>query len=83
MVKITVGIDGMMCGMCESHVNEAVRNHFKVKKVTASHTDKNAVILAEQEIPRDELEAVIKETGYDFVDMTVEPYEKKKLFGKK
>ena len=22
MVKTTVGIDGMMCGMCESHVND-------------------------------------------------------------
>ena len=25
MVKTIVGVDGMMCGMCESHVNEAVR----------------------------------------------------------
>ena len=25
MVKTIVGVDGMMCGMCESHVNEVVR----------------------------------------------------------
>ena len=25
MVKIIVGIDGMACGMCEAHINEAVR----------------------------------------------------------
>ena len=25
MLKITLGVDGMMCGMCESHVNDAVR----------------------------------------------------------
>ena len=36
MLKITVQVDGMMCGMCESHVNEAVRKAFKVKKVTSS-----------------------------------------------
>lgn len=24
MTKITVKVDGMMCGMCESHVNDAV-----------------------------------------------------------
>ena len=32
MVKITVGIEGMACGMCEAHINEAVRNAFQVKK---------------------------------------------------
>ena len=51
MVKITVGIDGMACGMCEAHINEAVRNAFSVKKVTSSHTRKETVILAEREIP--------------------------------
>ena len=25
MLKITVKVDGMMCGMCEAHVNDAVR----------------------------------------------------------
>ena len=25
MWKYTVQVDGMMCGMCESHVNDAVR----------------------------------------------------------
>ena len=25
MLKITVDVDGMQCGMCENHVNEAVR----------------------------------------------------------
>lgn len=38
MVKITVGVKGMQCGMCEAHVNDAVRKAFPVKKVTSSHT---------------------------------------------
>lgn len=37
MVKITVGVEGMACGMCEAHLGEAVRNAFRVKKVTGSH----------------------------------------------
>lgn len=37
MTKTTLKIDGMMCGMCESHVNDAIRNAFEVKKVTSSH----------------------------------------------
>ena len=38
MIKTTLKIDGMMCGMCESHVNDAIRKAFPaVKKVTSSH----------------------------------------------
>ena len=32
MQEITVGVDGMMCGMCESHVNDAVRAAFPTVK---------------------------------------------------
>ena len=31
MEQIIAKIDGMMCGMCESHMNDMVRNNFKVK----------------------------------------------------
>lgn len=31
MVKIIVGIEGMACGMCEAHINEAVRGFWEVK----------------------------------------------------
>ena len=41
MIKYTLKIDGMMCGMCEAHINEAVRAAFKVKKVSSSHTNGN------------------------------------------
>ena len=37
MTKTVLKIDGMMCGMCESHVNDAIRKAFPVKKVTSSH----------------------------------------------
>ena len=80
MVKITVGIDGMACGMCEAHINEAVRNAFQVKKVTSSHTKKQTVILAEKNIPEQELKNVVAAAGYDAVSVSSEPYEKKGLF---
>ena len=83
MIKITLGIDGMACGMCEAHINEAVRNAFPVKKVTSSHTKKETVILAEREIPEPELRKVIAETGYDMVNVNRELYEKKGLFSGK
>ena len=37
MIETTVSINGMACGMCESHVNDVVRQNFQIKKVTSSH----------------------------------------------
>ena len=80
MVKITLAIEGMACGMCEAHINEAMRNAFQVKKVTSSHTKKQTVIIAEKDIPEQELKNVIVKAGYDAVSVSSEPYEKKGLF---
>ena len=80
MVKLTVGIEGMACGMCEAHINEAIRNAFQVKKVTSSYTKKQTVIIAENDIPEQELKSVVAKSGYDAVSVSSEPYEKKGLF---
>ena len=45
MFKTTMKVEGMMCGMCEAHVNDAVRREFpKVKKVTSSHGKGETVV---------------------------------------
>ena len=80
MIKLTVGIEGMACGMCEAHINDAVRNAFSVKKVTSSHTKKQTVIIAEKVIPEQELKDVIAKTGYEVISVSSEPYEKRGLF---
>ena len=80
MVKITAGIEGMACGMCEAHINEAVRNTFQVKKVLSSHTKKQTVIIAEKDIPEQGLKNVVAKAGYDAVSISSEPCEKKGLF---
>ena len=80
MVKITIDIEGMACGMCEAHINDAVRNAFQVKKVTRSHTKKQTVIISEKDIPEQELKDTIAKTGYDVVSVSSEPYEKRGLF---
>ena len=79
MWKYTVEVDGMMCGMCEAHTNDAIRKAFKVKKVESSHTKKQTVIIAEEEIDEDELRGVITNLGYDMGKVTKEPYKKKFL----
>lgn len=81
MIKITVKVDGMMCGMCESHVNDSVRKAFPVKKVTSSHSKGQTVILTEDDISEEQLRAAIGQTGYQVLGISKEPYEKKGLFG--
>lgn len=55
MVKTTLGIDGMMCGMCESHMNDAIRNNFDVKKVTSSHSKKQTEVISEEALDEGKL----------------------------
>ena len=81
MLKITLKIDGMMCGICESHVNDAVRRAFSVKKVTSSHSKGETVILMETDISEQQLRTAIEPTGYRMLTVSKENYEKKGLFG--
>ena len=86
MIKTTVGIDGMACGMCETHVNDEIRKAFRVKKVTSSAGKGETVILAEEAIREDELRKVLDPTGYRVISVSSEVVEEKKkkgLFGRK
>ena len=83
MIQTTVEIGGMACGMCEAHINDAVRNRFDVKKVSSSHKKGVTEILSENDLDEQTLRGVIDATGYTVKDFRCEPYEKKKLFGKK
>ncbi|HIQ98677.1 MAG TPA: heavy-metal-associated domain-containing protein [Candidatus Scybalocola faecavium] len=80
MLKITAGIDGMACEMCEAHVNEAIRKHLNVKKVSSSHRKHQTVIIAEEEISDKDIKKALEGTGYKVTDISREPYEKKGLF---
>ena len=80
MEKITVKIDGMMCGMCEAHVNDAVRKAFPVKKVQSSHAKKQTVMVTEAPVDEEALKKVIGATGYTVTSVASEPYEKKGFF---
>ena len=80
MVETMLKVDGMMCGMCESHVNEVVRKTAAVKKVSSSHTKGETVIVSEQPLDIDKLKAAIADTGYTVTDAQTRPYEKKGFF---
>ena len=64
MIKTTVQVTGMVCGMCEAHINDAVRSAFQVRKVHSSRKKGETVILSETPIDLNRLRQVIAETGY-------------------
>ena len=80
MIKTTVGIEGMICGMCESHINDVVRKNFKVKKVNSSHAKALCEIISENEIDESKLKKAISDTGYSVTSFKAEPYEKRIIF---
>ncbi len=86
MTKYTVKVEGMMCGMCEAHINDTCRRVLPLKKVTSSHTKGETVIIAADDLADDTILAAFKDTGYTAVSVTREPYEKRgffsRLFGK-
>ena len=71
MIKTTVGIDGMMCTMCEAHINNTIRDSLPVKKVKSSHRKKTAVITSENELDEDALRDAVNKTGYTVTSISV------------
>ncbi len=84
MVKVIAKVEGMACGMCEAHVNEAVKKEFDVKEVTSSHKDNVTEIIAEVALDEAKVKEVIEAEGYTVLGVSTEEYKKKRfsLFGK-
>ncbi len=86
MIQVTVGIDGMMCGMCESHVADAIRKQLPdAKRVSASAGKGEAVFFLENALPlpmlKHELHSAMDPLGYQILSVTTgEPAKKKGLF---
>lgn len=81
MLKYTVEVKGMMCGMCESHTNDAIRRTFPVKKVTSSHAKGITEIITENDLDEALLKKTITDLGYDMGEVKKEPYKKKGFLG--
>ena len=84
MLKTILRIDGMMCGMCETHICDAIRKAApSAKKVTASRSKGEASFISEEAVDADALKAAIEATGYSCLSVESAPYEKKGLFGRR
>ena len=82
MLKTTLKIDGMMCSMCEAHIQEVIRKSVPgAKKVSASHSKGEASFLSEEAPDAAALKAAIDAMGYTCLGVESAPYEKKGWFG--
>ena len=76
MVQTTLKVDGMMCGMCEAHIKDAIREKFpQAKGLSASHVKAQAIFYLPEQMPADAiteaLHAGIEPLGYVITDVTV------------
>ena len=82
--RYVLKINGMMCGMCESHINNVIRKNFHIKKVNSSHSKNQTIIVSEDELDEELLKKKIGETGYIVEEIIKdEPVAEKKSFLKK
>ena len=78
MNKYVLNIDGMMCGMCEAHINDVIRKSIpEAKKVNSSYKKNESSFIVEGSIDIDKLKEDIRNIGYEIKDYTVEEYKKK------
>ena len=82
MYKIILKINGMKCGMCESHVNDIIRKNFNAKKVNSSHLKGETIFFTKDDVNKDDVEKVINPTGYILEDFSKIDAIKKGLFWK-
>ncbi|HPY79825.1 MAG: heavy-metal-associated domain-containing protein [Erysipelotrichaceae bacterium] len=80
MNKIVIKVDGMHCGMCEAHVNDAVRKVKGVNKVNSDRSKGEVVVIAKEDINIKDIKDAITKQGYRVISEYNEPYEKKGFF---
>lgn len=82
MQEIKIRVEGMHCGMCESHVNDVVRNVKGVKKVKSSHSKGQTVVIAEDDVDIQAIAGAISAQGYGVGGTESKRYEKHGLWRK-
>ena len=76
-----ITVEGMMCGMCEAHVAEALRKVPGVESAKADRNKKQATVTCAADVSDEALLKAIADTGYDASDVREAEPEKKGLFG--
>ena len=67
MEKITVGVDGMMCGHCEATVKKALEALPTVESAEVSHEKGTAVVKLSAETPFETLKKAVEDKDYKVI----------------
>ena len=63
-VTIEFGVEGMMCGKCREHVENALKAVSGVKKVDVSLEDKKVKVVAADKVTEQQLKDAVVKAGY-------------------
>lgn len=66
-MKKQINIEGMSCGHCVKHVENALMEVCGVEKVDVNLKDKYAIVELKHDVENSVLEGAIEEAGYDVV----------------
>lgn len=64
-MELTLKVDGMKCGGCASHVEEALTRTAGVERVEVSLDEGRARLLVEDDVDPSVLVAAVREAGYE------------------
>ena len=81
MNRYVFTVRGMACGMCEAHINDAVRRFPGVKSAASSRKKCETSVVAE-DLDTEAVMREIRALGYEADGVRILPYEKKALFGR-
>ena len=68
MIK-KISIEGMTCGHCASHVEEALKEVNDVQSVNVDLAGKSATVEVAGEVPDEKLKAAIEDVGYEAISI--------------
>ncbi|MBO4896747.1 MAG: heavy-metal-associated domain-containing protein [Clostridia bacterium] len=81
MIKTTFKIEGMGCGMCETHINHAIRTVYPdAKKVKSSYRKGETTFITDFYPDELKLQKAIGKTGYKILSVKTEIVEDTKHF---
>ena len=72
MVKVELKIDGMACGMCEAHINDAISDQWSVRKLKSSWKKGTTTFLSEIAPSEEDLHDILDPAGYKLLSVKVE-----------
>ena len=64
MYKTTVTVEGMMCHMCEKHVNEALSKAFAAENPVSDHTANKTEFISAEKPDEAKVKEIIEAAGY-------------------